>query len=45
MFRRLAERVPWDSVLESKGVQEGWSLPKKEVLKVQEQAVPLSHKM
>ena len=45
LFRRLVGGVPWDSVLESKGVQDGWSLFKKEVLKAQEQAVPLSRKM
>ena len=45
MFRRLVGGVPWDSALESKGVQDGWSLFKKEVLKAQEQAVPLSCKM
>ena len=45
LFRRLVGRVPWGSVLESKGVQDGWLLFKKEVLKAQEQAVPLSHKM
>ena len=45
LFRGLVGRVPWDSVLESKGVQDGWSLFKKEVLKAQEQAVPLSFKM
>ena len=45
MFRRLVGGVCWDSVLESKRVQDGWVLFKKEVLKVQEQAVPLSHKM
>ena len=45
LFRRLVGRVPWGSVLESKGVQDGWSLFKKEVLKAQEQAVPLSRKM
>ena len=45
LFRRLVGRVPGDSVLESKGVQDGWLLFKKEVLKAQEQAVPLSHKM
>ena len=38
LFRRLVEGVPWDSALESKGVQDGSSLFKKEVLKVQEQA-------
>lgn len=45
LFRRLVEGVPWDSALESKGVQDGWALFKKEVLKAQEQAVPLSCKM
>ena len=42
MFRRLVGGVPWDSVLESKGVQDSWSLFKKEVVKAQEWAVPLS---
>ena len=45
LFRRLVGRVPWGSVLESKGVQDDWLLFKKEVLKAQEQAVPLSRKM
>ena len=45
LFRRLVGRVPWGSVLESKGVQDVWLLFKKEVLKAQEQAVPLSRKM
>ena len=40
-FSRLGGGVPWGSVLESKGVQDGWLLFKKEVLKVQEQVVPL----
>ena len=44
-FRTLAQRVPWDSVLKGKGVQEGWLLLKKEVLKAQEQAIPLCRKM
>ena len=26
LFRRLAGRFPWDSVLVDKGVQEGWLL-------------------
>jgi len=42
LFRTLVGRVPWDSVLEGKGIQEGWMLLRKEVLEVQEQAVPLS---
>ena len=45
LFRRLVGRVPWGSVLEGKGVQDVWLLFKKEVLKVQEQAVPLICKM
>ena len=38
LFRRLVGGVPWGSILECKGVQDGWLLFKKEVLKVQEQA-------
>ena len=45
MFRTLVERVPWDSVLKGKELQEGWLLFKKEVLKAWEQAIPLGHKM
>ena len=45
LFRRQVGGVPWESVLESKGVQDGWLLFKKEVLKAQEQAVPLSRKI
>ena len=41
LFRTLIGRIPSESVLKGKGVQEGWMLLKKEVLKVQEQAVPL----
>ena len=40
LFRRLVGGVPWDSILDSKGVQDSWSLFKKEFLKVQEQDVP-----
>ena len=29
VFRTLVGRVPWDSVLKGKGVQEGWLLLKK----------------
>jgi len=45
LFRTLIERVPWERVLKGKGVQEGWTLFKEEVLKAQEQAVPMRHKM
>ena len=45
LFRSLVDRVPWEAVLKGKGVQEGWtSLFKKEILKVQEQAVPMCQK-
>lgn len=36
LFRTLVGRVPWDSVLKGKGIQEGWLLLKKEVLEPQE---------
>ena len=36
LFRSLVNRVPWEAVLKGKGVQEGWMLFKKEVLKAQE---------
>jgi len=45
LFRRLVGGVPWGSVLEIKGVQDVCLLFKKEVLKAQEQAVPMSRKM
>ncbi|KAK4819525.1 hypothetical protein QYF61_006018, partial [Mycteria americana] len=40
LCRRLVERVPWEAALKGKGVQEGWTFFKEEVLKAQEQAVP-----
>jgi len=36
LFRTLVERVPWERVLKGKGVQEGWTLFKEEVLKTQQ---------
>ena len=41
----LAERVPWERVLKGKGVQAGWTFFKEEVLKAQEQAVPMCCKV
>ena len=43
--QETSRESPWGSVLDSKGVQDGWLLFKKEVLKAQEQDVPLSRKM
>ncbi|KAK4822092.1 hypothetical protein QYF61_009792 [Mycteria americana] len=45
LFRRLVKRVPWEAALMGKGVQEGWTFVKEEVLKAQEQAVPRCRKM
>ncbi|KAK4825912.1 hypothetical protein QYF61_003407 [Mycteria americana] len=44
LFRRLVERVPWEAALKGKGVQEGWTFFKEEVLKAQDQAVPRCRK-
>jgi len=44
LIRTLVERVPWERVLKGKGVQAGWTFSKKEVLKAQEQAVPIAAK-
>ncbi|KAK4826884.1 hypothetical protein QYF61_012072 [Mycteria americana] len=44
LFRRLVERVPWEAALMGKGVQEGWTFFKEEVLKAQEWAVPRCQK-
>ena len=40
LFRMPVARVPWESLLKGKGVQEAWTLLKMEILKAQEQAVP-----
>ncbi|PKU34200.1 hypothetical protein llap_15501 [Limosa lapponica baueri] len=45
LFRTLVGRVPWEIILRGKGVQEGWMLFKKEILKAQEQAVPMRRKI
>ncbi|KAK4810178.1 hypothetical protein QYF61_010951 [Mycteria americana] len=44
LFRRPVERVPWEAALKGKGVQEGWTFLKEEVLKAQERAVPRCQK-
>jgi len=41
----LAGRVPWESVWKNKGVSEGWTLLKNEILKAQVQAFPLCLEM
>ncbi|KAJ7427992.1 hypothetical protein WISP_02289 [Willisornis vidua] len=44
LFRRLVWSIPWETTLENKGVREGWTYFKKEVLSAQEQADPLCQK-
>ena len=44
LFRMLVERVSWERVLKGKGVQAAWKFFKEDVLKAQEQAVPMCHK-
>ncbi|KAM9591180.1 uncharacterized protein ACIBXB_006077 isoform 1-T3 [Morphnus guianensis] len=41
LFKALVERVPWETVLKGKGVQEGWTFFKKEILMAQDQAIPM----
>lgn len=45
LSRTLFQRVPWETVLNNKGVQEGWTSFKKEILKVWKLAVPKCQKM
>lgn len=40
LFRKLVGGVPWEILLKCKRVQEGWTPFKKEILRVQKQAVP-----
>jgi len=44
LFRMLAERVPWERVVKGKGLQQGWTFFKEEVLRAQELAVPMCRK-
>lgn len=41
LFRDLVGRDLCEAVLKSKGVQEGWTFFSNEILKAQEQAVPM----
>ncbi|NWZ98260.1 PO11 protein, partial [Nesospiza acunhae] len=44
LFRRLLQRVPWEAALKNKGVQESWACLKTEILRAQEQTVPVCRK-
>ncbi|RMC22044.1 hypothetical protein DUI87_02915 [Hirundo rustica rustica] len=44
LFRRLIQRVPWEVVFKNKGVQERWACFKTEILRAQEQTVPVCQK-
>lgn len=45
LFRTLVQRVAWETVLNNKGVQEGWISFKKKILKVQKLTVSVCQKM
>ena len=45
LFRRLLQRVPWEAALKNKGVQERWACFKTEILRAQEQTVPVCPKV
>ncbi|PKU41015.1 rna-directed dna polymerase from mobile element jockey-like [Limosa lapponica baueri] len=45
LFKSLLDRVPWEAALKGKGVQEGWTFFREEVLKAQQQAVPVHGKV
>ena len=45
LIRTMAERIPWEVVLESMGAQEGGEYFKEVILKVQELSMPKSRKV
>ncbi|KFV70798.1 hypothetical protein N307_10621, partial [Dryobates pubescens] len=45
LFKKLIRKVPWVPTLMNRGVQEGWTYFKQELLKAQELAVPMCQKM
>lgn len=40
LFRMLIQRVPWETALKTRGMEE-WTYFKKEIFKTQEQALPM----
>ena len=42
--KKNINKIPWEASLKDMGVQEGWTYFKREVLKAQEQAVPVCQK-
>ncbi|RMC12771.1 hypothetical protein DUI87_10296 [Hirundo rustica rustica] len=45
LFRRVIQRVPREAALKKKGVQESWVWSKTEILRAEEQIVPVCQKM
>ncbi|RMB88011.1 hypothetical protein DUI87_35598 [Hirundo rustica rustica] len=45
LFRRLIQSIPWEAALKNKGVQESWACLKTEILRAQEQTVPVCRKV
>ncbi|TRZ26643.1 hypothetical protein HGM15179_000414 [Zosterops borbonicus] len=44
LFKRLIQKVPWEAALKNKGVLESWACFKTEILRAQEQTVPVCRK-
>ncbi|KAJ7397308.1 hypothetical protein BTVI_136706 [Pitangus sulphuratus] len=44
LLKVLDKRVPWETDMKGKGVQEGWKFSKKKILKTQEQPIPIWRK-
>ncbi|RMC20427.1 hypothetical protein DUI87_01281 [Hirundo rustica rustica] len=44
LFRRLIQSIPWEAALKNKRVQESWACLKTEILRAQEQTVPVCRK-
>ncbi|RMC12280.1 hypothetical protein DUI87_09792 [Hirundo rustica rustica] len=45
LFRKLIQSIPWEAALKNKGVQESWACLKTEILRAQEQTVPVCGKI
>ncbi|RMC20251.1 hypothetical protein DUI87_01097 [Hirundo rustica rustica] len=44
LFRRLIQSIPWEAALKNKRVQERWACFKTEIMRAQEQTVPVRRK-
>ena len=44
LFRSLVDRATWEAALKGKGAQESWTVFKTEILRAQDQAIPMCQK-